>query len=119
MTLESQAVGLLLIGRSTLKHLEHPKDYRCAEGCLRSSPARAVYVTPEECLHLPHAFLKEWLCLSSSMQLSEMSEDKKCLSARRLPDTYVTRNLASALCQMSRIKQYGYSISSAILVPCA
>lgn len=93
----ARSVWLLLTGRSTVRHLEHPKDYRCAEGCLGSSPVRAVEVTWKECLHLPPAFLKEGLCLSSSMQFSEMSEDKKCLSARRLPDTYVTRNLASAL----------------------
>ena len=93
----ARAVQLLLTGRSTLKHLEHPKDYRCAEGCLGSPPIRTVEVTQKEFLHLPQAFLKEGLCLSSSMQLSEMSEDEKCLSAWRLPDTYVTRNLASAL----------------------
>lgn len=93
----ARAVQLLLTGRSTFKHLEYPKDYRYAEQCLGSSPMRAMEVTRKECLHLPHAFLKEGLCLSSSMQLSEMSEDKKCFSARRLPDTYVTRNLASAL----------------------
>lgn len=93
----ARAVLLLLTGRSALKHLEHSKAYRCAQGCLGSPLIKAVEVTQKEFLHLPHAFLKEGLCLSSSKQLSEMSGDKKCLSARRLPDTYVTRNLASAL----------------------
>ena len=51
----------LLTGRSVLKHLEHSKDYRCAQGCLGSPLIRAVEVTQKEFLHLPHAFLKEGL----------------------------------------------------------
>jgi hypothetical protein len=92
-----RAARLLLSRSCKSQHLENPKGCRCAEECLGSPPVRAAEVTLKGCLSLSRAFLKEALCVSSSMQLSEMSGDKKCLSAWRLPDTYVTRKLASAL----------------------
>lgn len=111
----------LLTGRSALKHLGLAKDCRCAEGvswilsnegCWRSLETNA-YI----CLMPVWRRVYACLALCSSLKCQKIRN----ASQHEAFQTHMWQEIWHELykCQMSRIKQYGYSISSAILVPCA